>query len=301
MGPQDEHRVAAPSGVDSPLPQPFYGYVAQAAETSALELDLHHGFEVVIALSGAQERRASDLVTTLTPGDVWFCGMLEPHSWRFVSGGGMMVAIEFVAEFIGEGLLDDVAWPTLFTAPPSQRPRIESPRARQTALAIGETLRAEFEGQARGWRSAARAELLRLLLLLARDWAPSARAGDAGAVSPRDLQRVMPAMAHVAAEPGGRLSAAEAASACGLSVAQFNRIFRQVMNMSFHEFILRYRLAAAAKEVLTTDLSLEDIAAGGGFVDHSHLHRVFLRYYGCTPHQYRSLRGLRAQRTVAAP
>ena len=285
----------------SPLPRPLLGYVEQAADSTALELDLRDAFEVGVVLTGTLERRLGDLAMALNPGDVWLCGMLEPHSWRFVAGGGMVVAVEFVAEFIGDGLLDDVAWPTLFTAPPGERPRIVSPRARQTALAIGEVFRQEFESQAAGWPSVVRAELLRLLLLLAREWSPGPSATEVTATSPRELRRVMPAMARVSADPAGRLGAEEAAAWCGLSVAHFNRIFRQVMNMSFHEFLLRYRLAAAAKQVLDTDSSLEDIAGGTGFVDHSHLHRMFLRYYGCTPHQYRSLRGLRAQRVVAVP
>ena len=146
-------------------------------------------------------------------------------------------------------------------------------RTMSLALASGEVLQEEFERQARGWISVVRAEVLRLLLLLARDWEPSSPSADIAAASPRNLRRVMPAVDRVSADPGGHLQAEEAAASCGLSVAQFNRVFRQVMNMSYHEFVLRYRLAAAAKQVLATDVSLEEIAGRAGFCTSSRSHR----------------------------
>jgi len=33
---------------------------------------------------------------------------------------------------------------------------------------------------------------------------------------------------------------------------------------------------------------VEAIARNAGFVDGSHLHRAFVRHYGCTPREYRA-------------
>jgi len=99
----------------------------------------------------------------------------------------------------------------------------------------------------------------------------------------------MPALALVHAQLARRVSAAEAAGACGLSRAQFNRLFRHTMGMSFARLCLRARLAFAAHSLLSTDMSVQDIAQQAGFVDANHFHRAFLRVYDCTPGQYRKL------------
>jgi AraC-like DNA-binding protein len=39
---------------------------------------------------------------------------------------------------------------------------------------------------------------------------------------------------------------------------------------------------------MTSEMSAEAIAAEVGFADGSHLHRMFVRHYGCTPGQYRT-------------
>ncbi len=59
------------------------------------------------------------------------------------------------------------------------------------------------------------------------------------------------------------------------------------MGVTFGRFALRARLAFAAHRLLSTDLSVEAIAAEANFTDASHLHRHFVKHYGQTPRAYR--------------
>jgi transcriptional regulator GlxA family with amidase domain len=61
------------------------------------------------------------------------------------------------------------------------------------------------------------------------------------------------------------------------------------MGLSFGELVLRQRGARAAQLLLSSDVSLEAIADELGFVDASHLHRMFARRYGYTPARYRKM------------
>ena len=60
------------------------------------------------------------------------------------------------------------------------------------------------------------------------------------------------------------------------------------MGLSFGMFCRRSRLGRVAQLLLSTDLSTETIAGEAGFADGSHLHRAFVKQYGCTPGVYRA-------------
>ncbi len=283
---EDEATVA------HPLPRPVNTHVTISEAPMALRPDLNEGLEVGIVLAGTQERQWQDHSCLLSVGDAWLCSMLEPHAWRSIEDQGVSVSLVFAPEFLGEEVVGDLPWLTLFTVPVAQRPRVANAAVRRTVLAIGEEMRQEIEEQRRGWMTALRVCLLRLLLTIGRDWEPPKRHADRSQALPRSLRNIMPVLHAVQADATTRLSVPEAARACGLSAAQFSRIFRSLMGTSFGEFVLRSRVSAAARYLLTTELTTESIAAQTGFADHSHLHRVFVRYYRCTPRQYRLHAGL---------
>jgi AraC-like DNA-binding protein len=274
------------------VPAPLAAFLV-TDEWGGLEprLDLHDGLEIGVVLSGAQERHWQGHVASFGPGDVWLGNVLEPHAWRFTHPG-LVAALDFAPEFLGPDLPGERPWLTPFSVPPALRPQVTTAAMRREVLTIGEEFRSEIEARGRGWVSAVKIGVMRLVLALTREWTPPEGFADASQGLPRDLKRVLPALEALRARPEARLTPAEAALTCGLSVTQFNRVFRSSMGTSFSEFALRSRVSAAAKQLLATDLTLEDIAERTGFSDHSHLHRMFVRYYHCTPRHYRVLRGV---------
>ena len=59
------------------------------------------------------------------------------------------------------------------------------------------------------------------------------------------------------------------------------------MGLRFAKFALRHRLQSAAHELRVTDSPIKAIARKWGFVDESHLSRLFVQHYGCPPGRYR--------------
>ena len=256
-------------------------------ETS-LEIDVHAGTEVGIVLNGSQERHFEDLVCPLVPGDIWLCATWEPHGWRTTVPRSRDVVLIFLSEFIGEEELGSMSWLSLFAAAARDRPRVTTPEMRERVLGLAHEMLAEFTEAKRGWESAVRLDLLRLLLMLSRGWEPPARSEDRLGVSASNLPRLAPAIDLVHSRPLRRVSLDEAASACGLSRAQFCLLFRSTMGLTFGRFCRRSRLGRVAQLLISTDLSTETIASKAGFADGSHLHRAFVKQYGCTPGVYRA-------------
>ena len=74
----------------------------------------------------------------------------------------------------------------------------------------------------------------------------------------------------------------ELAADCCLSKSRFSHLFREVTGRSPHEFILSLRMEKA-KELLTTDMSIKEVAAAVGFEDQNYFSRMFRKYTGAAP------------------
>ncbi len=80
---------------------------------------------------------------------------------------------------------------------------------------------------------------------------------------------------------------AELAQECGLSATYFARAFRQTAGVSPHQWLIRRRIERARELLLDGELGLAEIAVVCGFVDQSHLTRMFARIVGESPGRWR--------------
>lgn len=86
---------------------------------------------------------------------------------------------------------------------------------------------------------------------------------------------------------GGSLEVSELAAAAGLSVSQLNRRFRASYQMSPSEYLQRVRVHEASRLLSETDLPIGEVALETGFYDQAHLTRMFRKWMGITPADFR--------------
>lgn len=67
-----------------------------------------------------------------------------------------------------------------------------------------------------------------------------------------------------------------------------NRIFKQIKGCTLHQYLLHYRLSAAAERLLSTDQPLCEIAEGCGFNHPISLINAFKKRYHLTPTEFRN-------------
>ena len=268
--------------------EPFRAGVVAHPYPATLDTDMHQAFELGVVLTGQEDRHFESTVLSLAPGEVWLCAAWEPHGWRATAPRTHELVLQFIPDFVGDEMLGPVSWLNLFTVPPDQRPRADSPELRERLLEIAQEMRQEMHEQRRGWLTTMRLGILRLLHEVSRDWELREGLGRQRIIRPDGPARVMPAVRLVHSNPGRRLSVAEGAAACGLSVSQFGHIFRHSMGVSFGKFRARARLGYVAQLLLSTGLPVESIAQATGFADASHVHHAFAKVYGCTPAHYRT-------------
>jgi AraC-type DNA-binding domain-containing proteins len=92
--------------------------------------------------------------------------------------------------------------------------------------------------------------------------------------------------AHLDGDP----SIADLARECHLSASHFARAFRQSTGMPPHQWLTKRRIEKAKQLLFEGSMNLAQIAFSCGFVDQSHLTRIFVRHEGRSPGKWRRLR-----------
>jgi len=83
-----------------------------------------------------------------------------------------------------------------------------------------------------------------------------------------------------------KISSANVAEICGMSSSHFSRSFSDAFSLTFQEFVLRYRIYEACKELQHPSAMVANVAASVGFNDASYFSRVFRRFVGLTPSEF---------------
>jgi AraC family transcriptional regulator len=117
----------------------------------------------------------------------------------------------------------------------------------------------------------------------ARASVTTARSG----LAPWQVRRVL---AHIDANLATSVKNKDLAAIAGLSLFHFNFAFRNSVGDSPHEYIIRRRMERAQGLMLSSELSLSEIAAECGLADQSHFTRLFHRFAGDSPGAWRRAR-----------
>ena len=77
----------------------------------------------------------------------------------------------------------------------------------------------------------------------------------------------------------------------GISPQHLSRLFKEEMNSTFTRFVNEQRIERARYLLLTTSLGVAEIATAAGYRDADYFSRVFRRFCGCSPSDYRNAVG----------
>ena len=88
----------------------------------------------------------------------------------------------------------------------------------------------------------------------------------------------------------GDVSLASVAAECNLSVSHFAHAFRRTFGRPPHRWLMEHRIDAVKHLLLTSRLTLAELASECGFADQSALNRSFKRVLGESPGEWRKSR-----------
>ena len=88
------------------------------------------------------------------------------------------------------------------------------------------------------------------------------------------------------------LTLSELAAVAGMSPHYFADLFRRSTGYAPHQYVLLQRIERAKQALSDTRCSVLEVGLDAGFQNSSHFARVFRRFVGTSPSQFRSQRGI---------
>ncbi len=272
--------------MDLPLTreEPISAYIAERTADPAPAFDVHSACELGVVLEGRYRRFYQGYSREVGPGQIWICGVWEPHGGQTLETPTRAVNVTFLLEALTGEASDAPPWSGLLLNHSEANRTIElseeeGRRAIDTALELAD----ECSGDHPWGLHAARLALKRLLL-------PILRRAESGPASPAGggFPRIEGVIRMVVQSLPGNIPIEAAARVAHLSRSRFTEVFKRATGVPFGEFVQRARVARAAREIASSDTKMSAVADQWGYVDSSHMHRVFKRFFRCTPAEYRS-------------
>ena len=104
----------------------------------------------------------------------------------------------------------------------------------------------------------------------------------------KNNELIRKAISYIAQHYNTNLTLGEVATHVHLNSAYFSTLFKDCTETTFKEFLNIVRVEEAKNLLSNTDYSIIDIAVAVGFDNQSYFSKVFKRYTGLTPKQFRS-------------
>jgi AraC family transcriptional regulator len=241
---------------------------------------------MVLRGEGVVRRRASGeiLTTHAGPGVIWFCPAGEPIDCVEMVEG----TLEVLHLFLQPDALLDYATERGFVSTATQSLRyiggFSDPLLEQIGRAILSEMRAETAAGSLLVESLCSSLAARLLYSYSNSFLDVApRSSRVGKLDPRRLNRVFE---YINANLGDELDIRGMASAAHLSRFHFARAFKASTGQTPYQYVNAKRLARA-KELLSRNQPLGEIALALNFSSQANFTRAFRREFGITPGRYR--------------
>ncbi len=103
----------------------------------------------------------------------------------------------------------------------------------------------------------------------------------------KTIEKINIACSYIIENCDNELTLESTADYIGFSACYFSRIFKQVTNYNFIEYLTLQRVKRAQLLLSDSDMTITEISYQAGFKSISTFNRVFRQYKGCSPSEYR--------------
>jgi LacI family transcriptional regulator len=109
-------------------------------------------------------------------------------------------------------------------------------------------------------------------------------------IAPTNDETVNTAMAFIRNNFHTGIKAEQVSNHLGMSRSHLNKRFKECMDCSVHDMLMKERLDYVIKQLLETDQTISEIANQVGFSSKTYLFKCFKKFHGVSPQEYRDLK-----------
>lgn len=251
------------------------------------EWHYHEEIEFLLILKGELTIFCTEEQLVLRKGDIALFGSSEPHKTIQIKGGSLSYLVFQIdlRKYWDASTLNSMRHFSEVIRPLSALNYIyrDSRAARtQTAAFIQEIYR-EMNTNHIGYELAVSSLIKNILLLLLRhDNKLQLNYND----NPL-LERFQPVVDYVEVHLSEKLSVTELSSLTNMSYTHFIKTFKKAVGMSFTDFVVFKRIKKAEQQLLTSELSIAEVAESVGISNLGHFYDLFRRHNNCSPKQFK--------------
>ncbi len=261
-------------------------YAVDSQQLNHTQLHSQPGLELNFTCAGRGTLHVGKKTFALAAGSLVLIPGSTPHRLEVHTPGRYIRSVVCIAPPAGDSMPFAPVLRAMLRQAPFREPRclyLDDASARVVRGLVAH-IAAESAKQADRWRDIVMALSYELLAYSARV------AGRPHPLSPPGCRLPEEAAAHIAFHLEEDLTLKTVAPHFGVSREHLSRVFHRHFGVTFQQYVLGRRIAAARQLLMEkTDLSLLDIALAVGFQSHSSFCRVFRRHEGVTPGQFRTL------------
>lgn len=255
-------------------------------------LHYHDYTELLFGLTGSAQVFIGNSTSVLEAGGLTVIQAGDAHDVRGNGAPCEYIVVKFLPEMLisAEQTGAEFGYALTLMEHSAERQSVFSP-AELDGTEIPAILRqmmAEWEEQAFGYELSLRADVTRVILFLLRRWR-EANPQLCTTVAPTDRHLMQTALAYIGTHYA-YLTERDVAQACGISTVAVSRLFARTVKSTFPEYVRGVRLREAEKLLLTTDLTVTDIALQVGFSTSAYFIAKFREARGVTPYRFRRSR-----------
>jgi AraC-like DNA-binding protein len=265
----------------------------------------HDHFEIALVEEGRGTFMFGRRCLAAEPGDLFFIDNSQPHVALADPGTDLrLLLVLFRPELLaGPGCRElDLG----YLAPFRVDERTWSPRVRGTTALAAEVapilhqLRATWDRRDPAERHLADATLRMALALVNRDKGMATTAGATRAAADR-REQIRPVLAYVDGHCRESITLDDVADLVHVSPSRVRHVFKDVTGVSFKEYVTQVRVAEAKRLLLSTDLSVSEIARAVSYTNLHQFYKVFYRSCAMSPGEYRRYYTPAGGEAVGAP
>lgn len=254
-------------------------YVAKYITGKGFPDHKHYEIEIIYCLEGFLDLVIKDENVRVCAGEALIIGSLTSHAYKKTVDDTKAVLIEMGPVFLQEKFQHVSDLPIAYKLYPAEE-KYES------ILSCLRGFSLLFEDEDKLGYMLVIGKMYELFVHLVRDLSKEVQSEHReDAID--NLAKIDRALSLVHERYNDQISIDDASSACGYGKSNFCRVFKNVMGVSFHQYLNNYRIENAKYLLAETALSIERVAIMVGFQDAKVFCRVFKQTTDKTPGQYR--------------
>lgn len=251
----------------------------------------HHQIEISLAISGEGSYFIGNNEFKMKKGDIIIFNTMSPHMWCADESNPLHVKNFYISPKLFFSSYYEIVDDSLDNIFSDRTAGIYISELSECSMKLTQllyTTEEELVNKKPGYRLMIKSNLFQFVSLLYRYYQSSFVKGNDYTGNYKNA--IKNVISYITENYKENITLQTAAQIAYMSPSYFSHIFSKNINMPFNTYLSQYRVSCAAKLLMSSSLSIIEIAEECGFTSLSNFYKTFKSFYNVSPKEYRILK-----------